>query len=46
MARAKTKEDLLIDELLKDYSGPKQILGDTGLLKQLQKKLVEHALQA
>jgi putative transposase len=36
----------LIDELLKDYSDPKQILGETGLLKQLQKKLVEHALQA
>jgi putative transposase len=46
MAREKTKEDLLIDELLKDYSDPKQLLGETGLLKQLQKKLVEHALQA
>ncbi|MFT4583135.1 MAG: putative transposase [Gammaproteobacteria bacterium] len=46
MTREKTKEDLLIDELLKDYSDPKQILGETGLLKQLQKKLVEHAFKA
>jgi putative transposase len=46
MARVKTKEGLLIEELLKDYSDPKQILGEPGLLKQLQKKLVEHALQA
>jgi putative transposase len=46
MARLKTKEDLLIEELLKDYSDPKQILGESGLLKQLQNKLVEHALQA
>jgi hypothetical protein len=29
IARLKTKEDLLIEELLKDYSDPKQILGDT-----------------
>ncbi|MFT4585124.1 MAG: putative transposase [Gammaproteobacteria bacterium] len=46
MARVKTKEDLLIEELLKDYSDPKQILGESSLLKQLQKKLIEHALHA
>lgn len=46
MAREKTKEDALLDELLKDYSDPKEILGENGLLKQLQKKLVERALEA
>lgn len=46
MARVKTKEDALLDELLKDYTDPKQILGENGLLKQLQKKLVERALEA
>lgn len=45
MARVKTKEDELLDELLKDYTDPKQILGENGLLKQLQKKLVERALE-
>ncbi len=45
MARVKTKEDALLDELLKDYTDPKQILGENGLLKQLQKKLVERALE-
>lgn len=46
MARVKTKEEALLDELLKDYTDPKQILGENGLLKQLQKKLVERALEA
>ena len=46
MAREKTKEDALLDELLKDYSDPKEILGGNGLLKQLQKKLVERVLEA
>lgn len=44
--KIKSKEDALLDELLKDYSDPKQILGEGGLLKQLQKKLVEKALEA
>ena len=46
MTREKTKEDALLDELLKDYSDPKEILGENGLLKLLQKKLVERALEA
>lgn len=46
MTRTKTKEEALLDELLKDYSDPKEILGEHGLLKQLQKKLVERALEA
>ena len=44
--KIKSKEDALLDELLKNYSDPKQILGEGGLLKQLQKKLVEKALEA
>lgn len=36
----------LIDELLKDYKSPEQIIGENGLLKQLTKTLLERALQA
>lgn len=35
----------LIDELLKDYKSPEQIIGENGLLKQLTKTLLERALQ-
>ena len=44
--KIKSKEDALLDKPLKDYSDPKEILGDGGLLKQLQKKLVKKALEA
>lgn len=41
------KQDALLDELLRDYSGdPQQILGETGLMKRLNKRLVERALEA
>lgn len=46
MARGKSKQDALIDELLKDCQDPKEILGQNGLLKQLTKRLVERTLQA
>ena len=46
MARVKSKQDALIDELLKECRDPKQILGKEGLLNQLTKRLVERALQA
>jgi transposase-like protein len=46
MARAKSKQDTLIDELLKDGHDPKDILGQNGLLKQLTKRLIERTLQA
>ena len=36
----------LMDELLKDYKSPEQIIGENGLLKQLTKALLERALQA
>src|SRR3954449_10697090 len=34
----------LLDELLKDYSKPDDLLGQDGLLQQLNKALVERAL--
>jgi putative transposase len=36
----------LVDELLKDYKSPEQIIGENGLLKQLTKALLERAMQA
>lgn len=35
----------LLDQLLKDYPSPEDLLGDDGLLQQLTKALVERALQ-
>lgn len=40
------KQDALLDELLKGYTNPKDILGEHGLLKQLTRRLVERALEA
>jgi len=39
-----TKE--LLNELLKEYKGPDDILGQEGLIKQLSKALIERAMQA
>ncbi len=36
----------LLDELLKEYKKPEDLLGETGLLQQLTKALVERALNA
>ena len=36
----------LIDNLLKDYKTPEEILGDNGLIKQLTKAVLERAMQA
>src|ERR1043165_9600640 len=36
----------LLDELLKDYQKPEDLLGENGLLKQLAKAVLERALQA
>src|SRR5437868_3935329 len=36
----------LIDELLKDYQKPEDIVGENGLLKQLTKALLERAMNA
>ena len=40
-----TRKEKLIDELLKEYNSPEDILGEGGLLKQLTKSLVERALE-
>src|ERR687883_1485672 len=44
MTRNAAKHDALLDELLKDYTDPKDILGEHGLLKQLTKRVIERAL--
>jgi putative transposase len=41
----KTQEQL-IDELLKDYSGPESFWGESGLFAQLKKKIIERTLDA
>jgi putative transposase len=46
MTRHAEKHDALLDELLKDYADPKDILGEHGLLRQLTKRVVERALEA
>jgi putative transposase len=46
MTRNTAKQDALLDELLKDYTDPKAILGEHGLLRQLTTRLVERALEA
>lgn len=40
------KQDALLDELLRGYTDPKDILGEHGLLKQLTRRLVERALES
>ncbi len=40
------RQDALLDELLKHYRTPQEILGQHGLLKQLTRRLVERALEA
>ena len=41
-----TIRDELLEELLKDYKNPEDLLGKNGLLKQLTKRLVEKAMEA
>ncbi len=36
----------LLDRLLADYKKPEDLIGETGLLKQLTKALLERALEA
>ena len=38
--------EAVLDELLKDYEKPDDLLGQNGLLKQLQKRLLERAMGA
>src|SRR5262245_12836987 len=46
MSRNTAKQDALLDELLKDYTDPKDILGEHGVLRQLTTRVVERALEA
>jgi putative transposase len=46
MTSDRTRHHALLDKLLKDYSDPKAILGEHGLLKQLPRRLVDRALEA
>jgi putative transposase len=39
-------DDELIDNLLKDYKKPEDLIGENGLLKQLTKRLLERAMSA
>ena len=36
----------VLDELIKDYKKPEDLIGETGLLKQLTKALLERAMNA
>jgi transposase-like protein len=42
---SENRQDALLDELLRGCSDAKDILGEHGLLKQMQKRLLERALQ-
>src|SRR5512138_1846775 len=44
--REMTIDNQLIDDLLKDYKKPEDIIGENGLLKQLTKAVLERALTA
>ena len=41
-----TISDELIDELLKDYRKPEDIIGEDGLFRELTRRLAERALEA
>ena len=40
-----TIPDDQLDSLMKDYKNPEDLIGETGLLKQLTKQLLERAMQ-
>jgi putative transposase len=46
MASVNTTQEALLDELLKDWSSPQDILGEPGVLKQLTNGVVERGLEA
>jgi len=45
MAKAKTRKEELMDELIKEYKNPDDLIGENGLLKELTKGLVERAMR-
>ena len=44
--KSMTRKEELIDELLKDYKTPEDLIGKDGIVKQLQKGLIERSMQA
>jgi putative transposase len=46
MAKDKSIDNELIDNLLKNYKKPEDLIGENGLLKQLTKQLLERAMAA
>src|SRR5205809_552201 len=46
MTKAKTVDDEILDDLLKDYQKPEDLIGENGLLKQLTKRLLERVMAA
>jgi transposase-like protein len=36
----------ILDELIRDYKNPEDLIGEQGLLKQLTKALLERAMEA
>src|SRR5438094_4189848 len=46
MTSVNAKQEALLDELLKDYTDPQDMLGEHGLLKRLTKRVVERVLEA
>lgn len=46
MTKDKSIDNELIDNLLKDYKKPEDLIGENGLLKQLTKQLLERAMAA
>ena len=46
MTSVNAKHEALLDELLKDYTSPQDILGEHGLLKPLTNRVVERVPEA
>ena len=46
MTSINAKQEALLDELLREYTTPQDILGEHGLLKHLTKRVVERVLEA
>src|SRR3989442_4923440 len=46
MTKDKSIDNELIDNLLKNYKRPEDLIGENGLLKQLTKQLLERAMAA
>ena len=45
MKKTKTRKEELLDELIKEYKSPSDLIGSSGLLKELTKNLVERVMQ-